>query len=363
MPHLVRLVAVLLVVVLAPVGLVACGGGGGDQSSARAELKRAFGGDHAIRSGRLDLRLHAEATGLPDLAQPIDLELTGPFQSTGPTTLPLFAFELTFGGGGTPMTLGMVSTGRSGFLSLEGHAYNLGGEAYTALKEGYAQSQRQTQRQQQGTPGLAALGVRPERWVTSPRRVGGEDIAGTATEHLVADVDVRALLKDLNTLLARSSSVAGAAGRRLPSSISAQQRKAIIRSVKDATVDVWVGTSDHALRRFDLHMTLDAPADARDQLGGLKTGSLTLGMTLAQLNEPQKIAAPKDAQPLSALEAALVQSGLLRRGSGTGGSGTTSTPAPNTPPPTGTQGKYLKCLQDAGEDLARIQRCAGILEK
>ena len=64
-----------------------------------------------------------------------------------------------------------------------------------------------------------------------------------------------------------------------------------------------------------------------------------------------------------ALQAALVQSGLLRQGSSSGGSGTTSTPAPDTPPPTGTQGKYLKCLQDAGEDLAKIQRCAGILEK
>ncbi len=372
MPRLTR-VAVLLVAaaLAAPLGLAACGGGDeGSSSSARAELKRAFGGGHEIRSGRLELALHASAKGLPALSQPIDLQLAGPFQSTGATTLPHFNFELTFGAGGAPVSLGMISTGKAGFLSLEGQAYDLGDEAYTSLKQGYAESQRQSRRQQRGTPGLSALGVDPERWVTNPRHVGREDIAGTETDHLVADVDVDALLKDVDTLLKRSSSVAGATGRQLPGSLTTDQRDAIAASVKDATVDVWVGRSDHALRRFNLHVNLEAPADARERLGGLKTGSITLGMTLAQLNQAQTIAAPKDAQPLDELQAALVQSGLLQQqgqgsgqGSSSGGSGTTSTPAPDTPAPTGTQGKYLKCLQDAGDDLAKIQRCAAILEK
>lgn len=375
MPRLTR-VAVLLVAaaLAAPLGLAACGGGGdGSSSSARAELKRAFSGDHEIRSGRLELALHADVKGVPSLAQPLDLRLAGPFQSTGATTLPHFNFELTFGGGGAPVSLGMISTGQAGFLSLEGQAYDLGTEAYTSLQQGYAESQKQSRRQQRGTPGLSALGVDPERWVTDPRHVGREDIAGTETDHLVADVDVDALLKDVDTLLRRSSSVAGATGRQLPGSLTADQRDAIAASVKDATVDVWVGRSDHALRRFNLHVGLDAPDDARERLGGLKTGSITLGMTLAQLNQAQTIAAPKDAKSLEELQAALVQSGLLRQkqqqgqgagqGSSSGGSGTTSTPAPDTPAPTGTQGKYLKCLQDAGEDLAEIQRCAAILEK
>ena len=93
-------------------------------------------------------------------------------------------------------------------------------------------------------------------------------------------------------------------------------------------------------------------------------------VTIAQLNQAQKIVKPAGVRPIGELRSALTDLGLLGTGSSasTTTPGTTATPGatttPATPPATtGPQDDYTQCITNAGEDLAKVQDCAQYLNK
>jgi hypothetical protein len=368
-----RLTAVLLVLALAAaLGVAACGGsGGGGGGDATTLLKDTFGADHPIRSGRVDANLDVDLKGLAQFTEPLSLHLTGPFQSNGGKSLPDFALELDLASGTRPVTLGAVFAKGGAFLTIEGRSFDLGSDLYAAFRQGYEKAKADSG-SAGAQPSLSALGISPLRWLKDPQSEGTEDIAGTQTEHLSAGVDVPRLLDDVSTLLGKAKNVTSAGGdatgAQVPTQLTADQRDAIARSVKSAKVDVWAGQKDHTLRKVALDVRVEVPEDVQARAGGLKTGHITLQLTLAQLNQPQKVAKPADARPLSELRASLEQLGLISSsGSGTG---TTTTPAPAAPSATAStpapsadpQAAYAQCIANAGEDLAKVQDCAGLLK-
>jgi hypothetical protein len=364
-----RLVAVLLLLALAPLGVSACGGS--DSSSgdgdATALLKDTFGANHPIRSGRVDATFDVDLKGLAQLTEPIALHLTGPFRSNGGKRLPDFALELDLQSGSRPVTLGAVFANGGAYLTLEGQSFNLGSDLYAAFKAGYEKAKAGSG-SSSAAPSLSALGISPLRWLKDPQRRGTEDIAGTQTEHVAAGVDVDRLLQDVSTLLGKARDVTSAGGSatgtQVPTQLTADQRAAIARSVKSAKVDVWTGQKDHTLRKVALDVQVDVPEDLQARAGGLKTGHVIVQITLAQLNQPQKIAKPAGARPLSELRAVLQQLGLTGAAGGASGSGTATTPEAAAPSATtpGPQEQYAQCIQKAGEDLAKVQTCAGLLK-
>jgi hypothetical protein len=367
MPRPIRLLVALLTLVLTATGIAACGGGGNASSSgdASALLKDTFGANHPIKSGKLDLALDLDVKGLPRLSQPIAIRLNGPFQSNGPGKLPNFAFALDLASGSNPVSLGAISTGTNGYLSIEGQQFAMGSDLYASFKKGYADSQSKSDNKT-ATPSLQALGIRPMRWLRNPHEAGTEDVGGTTTTHLTSDVDVHQLLADVSTLLskAKALNIAGATTP-LSASLTPTERAAIERSVKTAAVDLWTGKDDRTLRKLALNVTLDVPQGERDALGGLRSGRIGFQFTIADLNAPQTITAPKGARPISELQKALQQlAGSASAGSSSSGSsgssgsgGTTTDPAPSS----GPQKQYLDCVQKAGTDVAQIQQCAALL--
>jgi hypothetical protein len=371
-----RLTAALLLIALAAaLGVSACGGGDGSgDGDATALLKDTFGADHPIRSGRVDARLDVDLKGLAQLTEPISLHLTGPFQSNGGKQLPDFALELDLASGTRPITLGAVFAKGGAFLTIEGRSFDLGSDLYAAFKQGYEKAKADSG-SSSAAPSLSALGISPLRWLKDPQRKGSEDIAGTQTEHVAAGVDVPRLLDDVSTLLGKAKGVTSAGGSAtgtdVPTQLTADQREAIARSVASAKVDVWTGQKDHTLRKVALDVQVEVPEDLQARAGGLKTGHVTFQLTIAQLNQPQKISRPAGARPLSELRASLQQLGLIGSSSGAGSgadSGTTATPSGTAPSPTepapsaAPQGDYERCISDAGEDLAKVQACAGLLK-
>jgi hypothetical protein len=367
-----RLVAVLLLVALA-LGAPACGGSDSGSSGSGGDptglLKDTFGANHPIRSGRVDADLDVDLKGLTKLTEPLALHLAGPFQSNGGKALPDFALGLDIQSGTKPITVGTVFSQGRGYLTIEGQAFDLGSDLYAAFKQGYEKAKAGASTPSTGAPSLSALGISPLKWLKNPESRGSEDIAGTQTTHLAAGVDVPRLLDDVSTLLGKAKNVTSAGGSatgtRVPTQLSAEQRDAIARSVKSAKVDIWTGQRDHTLRKVALNVQVDVPEDLRAKAGGLTTGHIIFQLTLAQLNQPQKIRKPAGAQPLSSLRAALQQLGLLGSGSGsTGSGGTATTPSTTTRAPAagGPQADYAQCLQKAGEDLAKVQDCAGLLK-
>jgi hypothetical protein len=362
-----RSLAVLITLAIAALGLSACGGsGGGDDATAL--IKDTFAADHPIRSGRVDATLDVDLQGLPTFTKPLSLHLSGPFQSNGGKTLPDFALDLDVQGGDQPVTVGATFAQGGGWLRLEGQAFDLGKDVTAAFRDGYLKAKADAAKRKGSQSALAALGIRPENWLKDPKKEGSEDIAGTETEHVSANVDVGRLLEDMSTVLARARSVTGQAAAQVPAQLTPQQRDEIERSVKSASIDVWTGKDDHALRRFALGVQLAVPKDLQASAGGLRGGHIALDLTIAQLNQRQTVTKPASSRPLSELRAALQQLGLLGSGSSSGSSGSSSSSSSSgastttTPSASDPQASYAQCLAQAGQDLAKVQKCAPLLK-
>jgi hypothetical protein len=379
----------LVVLLLAVIALTAsaCGGGddgggspaGGDGDAA-ALLKDTFGQGHPIRSGRVDATIDVDLKGWSVLATPLDLHVNGPFQTNGGDKLPDFALDVDFGGQ-QPLTLGAVFAQGGGFLTIEGQAFDLGKDTYNAFKQGYEKAKEDAAASSSApsnTSSFSALGVEPIRWLSDPRKVGEEDVAGTPTVHLASGVDVPKLLADVSTLLGKARSVtagaSAATGADVPTQLSAEQRELIAKSVKSAKVDVWTGTKDHTLRKVAVAIEVDVPDDLKDQANGLTTGHVNLTLSLAQLNQKQAIAKPADAKPIAQLRSVLQQSGLLGAATSAAPSTTTTpdagasgadtgTTTGAAPPASDPQADYQECLAQAGTDIAKVQDCADLVNK
>jgi hypothetical protein len=365
MPSSRRLPLVVLALVAA-LALASCGGGdssagaGGGQDAA-ALLKDTFGADHPIRSGRADATLDVDLKGLAQVAAPLNLHLNGPFQSNGGTKLPDFALDLDLLGGDKPITVGAVFAQGGGFLTIEGQAFDLGSDLYKTFKTGYEKAKKDSAGKADGST-FSALGIAPIRWLKDPRNVGSEDIGGTETEHVAAGVDVGRLLDDVSTLLGKAKGVTSAGGAAtgtaVPSQLTAQQRASIAKAIKSAKVDVWTGSKDHTLRKVAVNVQL------------VNGGHVIFQITIAQLNQAQKISKPADVRPIGELRSALQDLGLI--GASTSAPPSTTTPetttTPATPAPATTQAdsspqaQYAQCIADAGEDLAQVQDCARYLK-
>jgi hypothetical protein len=149
--------------------------------------------------------------------------------------------------------------------------------------------------------------------------------------------------------------------QKVPTGLTAAQRTAITESVKSASFDVWSGKADGTLRRLRVAVSFAVPQAARAGIGGLQSGTLAIDLAIGALNQRQTVTGPKSSRPLSEL------TGALQQATGTGTTTTPTTTAPTTTTPSsggGTsaaQSKYLDCLQTAGQDLAKVQRCAALL--
>lgn len=365
-----RAVAVLLAALTALV-LASCGSSDQPPSSAQGILKDTFGPGKPVKSGKLDLQVSFDATGLSGVNGPVKLTLGGPFQSQGGATLPAFDFDLGVAAGGTNLSAGATSTGKAGFLKFQGTSYALGDAVFQQIKKGYEASVKSTDAgKKRSGPSLSALGVDPLRWLDSPKKVGTESVGGTDTNHVSASVNVPKLLADVDTLLKKAGTIGGAAGQSagVPNGLTAAQRKTIQDAITGSTFDVWAGKKDGILRKLDVTVAFTVPAASRAKAGGLQKGKVRITMTIADLGAKQTITAPTSTRPLSALQSQV--GGLI--GGLTGGSGTASPGAGSGSSGTGTGtgagttsqgGAYSQCLQAAGTDIAKVNDCAKLLGK
>ncbi|HYF27128.1 MAG TPA: hypothetical protein VD931_15400 [Baekduia sp.] len=376
MTRLSRLLLLLCVAVLVPLGLSACGSDdGGDDGSPAAVLQKTFGSGHAMKSGDLQLALDLDLEGLAGLTEPIKIRLDGPFASAGDRMLPKFDFDLELASGGQQFTAGAVSTGEKGYLALQGQAFDLGEELYKQLRTGYEQAQKQGGDDTKDGPTFASLGIKPLNWLRDPQAAGEEEVGGAETTHIRAGVDVKRFLEDASRLLDKAKGLQIQGAGEVPGGLSAKQIEQISRAVKNAQVDVWSGKEDRTLRRLRLAVDLDVPADVRKEVGGLQSGKVAFTFAVADLNGDQEIKAPENARPFEELQAAL--GGLLGGGaagtgagdgatgsgaSGAGGGGTATAPATQAPATPDAPKPYLDCLQKAGQDISKIQGCAQYLE-
>ncbi len=249
---------------------------------------------------------------MKSLEKPVKLRLTGPFQSDGKGKLPKFALQLSLDSNGHTFTAGATSTGEKGYLAVQGTSYELPDDVFAQFKKGFQQDQSSTGKKDTTT--LSALGIHPRAWLKDAHSEGDEDVEGTATHHVSADIDVAKFLDDVDSLLGK----AGDAGRRrhhgVPTGISAETKSVIQSAVTRAPSTSGAGRRTGTLRRLAIDIAFDVPEADRAKAGGLESGALKIDVTIADLNKPQDIPAPENVKPFSALASTLQSLG----GSGDG---------------------------------------------
>ena len=356
----------LLVLSAASIGLVACGGGAAqDDASVDTILADTFGKGKEVKSGRVDASMKLDAKGLAQLAGPIGLRLSGPFQSQGSGQLPKFDFEATIDAG-QQLKVGAVSTGEKGYLELQGQPYVLSDSMFKQFKDGYAQQAKCNEQQGKGTGGsFAALGVNPRTWLRDAEKAGTEQVGGTDTTHITGTIDVPKFLDDVNRILARASGqqssdpcadgTSSSNGKQQDSrQLTAQQKQTIAGAIKSAKVDIWTGADDRTMRRMNIAVAFDVPKGSQSKLGGMTSGNLSLDLTISDLNAGQTIKEPSGAKPFDDLVKSLSGAGLTGASSSGSGGGSTGT---------GTTGgsAYERCMAQAGSDVKKLQACKDLV--
>jgi hypothetical protein len=326
--------------------LAACGGGG--SSNPKETVAKAFA--TPIKSAKVDLEAELGLNGVKQIKGPVKLSITGPFVSGRGKSLPKVDFDIAGSASGQNFEAGFVSTGSNAYVNFQGQSYELGTAEVARINQ-----QIRSAAKDRNKGGLAQFGVHPSDWLTGTRDEGTSKVGGVETDHVSAAVDVGKFLDDLNTLIQKAgSTLSGTTGA---SALTPQEKQQIEKILGSPRFDVYVGKSDHVLRRLSAHIAFKIPKADQAQLSGLTDGTLSFSIEFSNVGQPQSISAPKSAKPLSDLTSKLGGlAGVL------GGSS-----APSTGQSSGTSAdklsKYSQCLQEANPAKpAEIAKCDDLLK-
>jgi hypothetical protein len=363
-------VVVVLCAGLVAVGLAACGGSGGGSDAASSLLKQTFAGSHQVKSGNLAFTVTLNPSGSRTLTSPIVLSFGGPFQSRGSGQLPQSNFQISITEQGHTGQIGLLSTGKTGFVTLAGTSYQLPAASFQKLESSFAQLTTSSGTgSSSGSSALSKLGIHPLSWLNNPSVVGAESVGGASTTHIRASVNVDVLLGDFSKFLQKASSLGVSGAGQIPTSLSPATRSRIAGEVQSPRFDVWTGNGDKTVRKLQVALTMPVTGQISTLLGGLSSARVGLSMQYANLNQPQTIQAPTNVRPYSEFSSKLqsfmssIQGGLVSSATGassTGATGGSSTSAAGT---AAAPQSYNACIQSAGQNVAAMQKCASLLTK
>jgi hypothetical protein len=366
-PPKVPLLAPVLCVLGTALALAGCGGsssGAGSDANARTLLRQTFSGAHPINSGRLAVSLSLDPTGSSVLTQPVTLSFAGPFQSRGRNRTPESDYQIAIGFEGHTGQLGILSTGTAGFVTLQGNAYQLPASSFKQLEDsvpgvGGGSGSSST---------LSALGIHPQQWLTGPEMVGTSRVGGTLTDHIHGKLALRPLLADLSKLLGRASNATSRTGTASLGSLSPARQAQIAAEITGASFDLWTGTRDHTIRRLSVTGSLPVSGTTQTELGGLTRAKFTFSLAYSDIGQTETVTAPSSAKPYSQFETRLrsivleieelVVGATGSASSTTAGSSTTSSSGGAA---SSGDSAYSSCVSAAGSSVAKIQKCAALL--
>jgi hypothetical protein len=352
----------VLLVAAAALAATACGGGGKSASSStdvNALLKDTFsGGDKAIKSGKIALSLHVQTQGGTN-SRPIDISISGPFESQGSGKLPKLALKAKLSAAGASYDAGITSTGDKGFVNFGGSDYVVSDAVFAQLKQGYEKAQSDAAKNK-GTS-FGTLGIDPRRWLKNPRNAGETKVGNDDAIRITGEVDVPKLLDDVNTAIERTRSLGIQGTGSLPQKLTPKQRQQATDAIKKLAVEIDTGKDDRILRRMVVDLDVAAPAGTTT--AGAQSATIKLDLQFTDVNQSQDISTPANPKPLDQL---LGQLGSLGLGAGASGSGSSGASGSSGTSGSGAASsanleKYSKCIQDAGNDSAKASKCADLL--
>jgi hypothetical protein len=311
-------VVLLLLVALAAVAGSGCGGStaassstapaaaatgasapSADQIVAQSEAKMkdvtsaSFTGDMSLKvSG--DPSKMTDPTSKAMLSQGVSLHVEGKSQNK-----PVVAdMKISLGLAGQTIDLGLLSQGTKSWVEYQGKWYAMDAKTAKSLST-------QAQTGAAPTEQLKSLGLDPSDWGTTYSLVGTEDTGGVKAYHVKATADPQKLAAALMKAAKDPSLTKKLGGsaqlKQLEQGLSqnGKQAEQLKKSLKNVSVDYWIGVDDMLIHKASFNAALDT----KGQKGMTGINGMTLGMTLtmADFNEPVTVTAPANALPLKSL--------------------------------------------------------------
>jgi hypothetical protein len=270
-----------------------------DQIVAQSEAKMkdvksaSFTGDMALKvSG--DPNKMTDPTTKAMLSQGVSLHVEGKSQNQ-----PLAAdMKISLGLAGQTIDLTLLSQGTKSWVQYQGKWYAMDAKSAKSLST-------QAQTGAAPTEQLKSLGLNPSDWGTSYALVGTEDMAGAKVYHVKATADPQKLA-DALMKAAKDPSLAKKLGgtsqlKQLEQGLSQnkQQAEQLKKSLKNVSVDYWIGVDDMLIHKA----SFEAALDTKGQQGMTGVDGITMGMdlTMADFNQPVTVTPPANALPLKSL--------------------------------------------------------------
>jgi hypothetical protein len=265
----------LLLIAVAALVTVSCGGDEGEGRSANALLKRGFSTD--VETGEIKVEMELELEG-GEQDQKFSLMLSGPFRSRGPTKLPDADLKYKVSGAGLNFEGRFVMLPENAWLEFGG-VYEVGEDLWADIRQSLDQV---------GEPEtFRDANVNPLDWIKGAETSEGEEVSGTETTRVTGELDLAAMLRDYNQL-APSSEV-------VPQATLDQ----IDEAIDPVTFEAWIGDDD-IWRRISSKTAFTIPEEQQGA-GIPEGGRVSLDMTLDAPNEDMTIEGLGEGQPISEL--------------------------------------------------------------
>jgi hypothetical protein len=367
---------VAAVAAIAALMVAACGttAGSGDtgsgSGSAQSLVRGALQGGHAISSGVLSVRVTLAPHGSSGSTTPITISLGGPFQDLGSRHGAQSDFTIAVSADGQRLSLHLRLTATGAYIEFEGSWYRLPAKQFAQLRKSLESSS--------GAASLPGLSVSPLRWLRDPQIVGVATVDGVSTTEIRARLDVAAFVGDLAGLLSKQSSDPALKGSGL-ADITPAERRRLVASLQHPSVELFVGRSDHLLRRATVDLEVREPAKRAAKLDGVTSMGVTMTLDYSQLNHRQTITAPAHVKPYRGLSGKLLGLGSAIGGSAGAGGGEHGGSAGaggrehggsagagggehGSSGAGGSAGStYGRCVGHAGQSVSKLQRCAPLI--
>jgi hypothetical protein len=364
-----RIIALLATLAALAIAVTACGGGGDGSGDDPGQVLEdaTFEG---VESGQVRFHLGLDANG--EQSTEAGLRLSGTFRKGAEKGLPELQMAATLRGLGEEVEGLNVRTGLTllsdrAFIAYEGKEYEVDPTTFGFVKSAVEQAQQQGGAETADATACqkAFEQVRFGQFVENAKNDGTVDVQGTSTTKISGELDVSGGI-DVLTKLTEDPACAKqleAAGT-LPTGELDEAKEELTRSLKEASVEIFVGDDD-IIRKVAWESKIE-PKGADETV--LVYGELVL----SGVNEEQTITPPSGAEPIERLFKKLDVNplelfeagssgglgGLLEgatgsldsagdAGSGSGGGGAAQ------------QQAYLECLQTA-KSAADIQSCTSL---
>jgi hypothetical protein len=307
-----------MLVLVAPVALVACGGDDGGDEDPEQVLRDTFGNDEQVSSGTIDITIDGSVEGTQ--AGSGEASLSGSFQGdeSDPMAFPQFDLTASLSGeaAGTSASFegGLTATEDNMYIEYQGQTYEVGTELFSAFTDSYEQAVATAAAGATGEEGATSASF-DEQCATLLEQVGGntdacdtidvfswfelsnegtEDVEGTESIHIHGDVDLGAMIDNVNAAI-EASEIPGA------ETITEEEKAQAEEALSELSFDVYSSSEDNLLTGFDIDATIDAAAIPDASTSGVESVTAGLGTRLGSINEDQTIEAPADAQPIDDL--------------------------------------------------------------